>query len=242
MMMDITSSIVVNRNFINKFIEKKIIEKTVFTVQSSKRHLTIIACHLNNHQRIQNIKQNIQSLSFLNNDIIIINSSNLLYNENVKNEIELLHNIKKYIEIPNDKWNDFGKWKYALNNIDYSNYDFITFTNDSFLILKPLLFYYNLAVSKNKEIYGYTSSSEVKYHLQSYLFTIKQDSIYKFKEYLTKKTTQASAKINAIHLELYLLDHFQSYDCFLDIGTFYTNKSKNIFFNNNLYNILYKLH
>jgi len=150
---------------------------------------------------------------------------------------DLQNKVKQYIEIPNNSLIDFGKWNYTLNNIDYSSYEFITFTNDSFLISQPIYFYFNLAVAKDKELFSYTSSSEIKYHFQSYLFTIKNDAIYKFKEYLTR----VPKNINPIHLELYLIDEFQSHDCFLDIGDININSKTNIFFNNNfLYFILFK--
>lgn len=221
----------------NKFLNEILIEKTKNIFEPCKKHLTIIACHLYNKQRIQVLKQNLRFLSFSNNDIIIINSSNLILNNFVKNELQ--NKVKQYIEIPNDKWIDFGKWKYVLNNIDYSDYEYITFTNDSFSISKPIYFYFNLAFEKKKELYAYTSSSEVKYHFQSYLFTVKKDAINKFKKYLTNKITPLSKNINPIHLELHLITEFQTYDCFLDIGKI--NNKKNIFFNNDfLYFILFK--
>jgi len=227
----------------NKFFNETMNEKNKNIFEPCKKHLTIIACHLYNKQRIQVLKQNIRFLSFSNNDIIIINSSNLLLNNVVKNVVknELQNKVKQYIEIPNDKWIDFGKWKYVLNNIDYSNYEYITFTNDSFSISQPIYFYFNLLVERNKELYAYTSSSEVKYHFQSYLFTVKKEAICKLKNYLTTKINPICKNINPILLELHLINAFQTYDCFLDIGNLHINNKKNIFFNNDLfYFILFK--
>jgi len=224
---------------VNNFLNERIMKKKNVLFEPCKKHLTIIACHLYNKQRIQVLKQNLRFLSFSNNDIIIINSTNLILNNAVKNELQ--HKVKQYIEIPNDKWIDFGKWKYVLNNIDYSTYEYITFTNDSFSISQPIYFYFNLAFEKNKELYAYTSSSEVKYHFQSYLFTVKKDAINKFKNYLTTKITPISKNISPIHLEVNLINAFQSYDCFLDIGKLHINNKRNIFFNNDfLYFILFK--
>ena len=218
-----------NISSINKFLKNKIIEKKHFTFEPSKKHLTIIACHLNNYDRVRILKKNIRFLDFPNNDIIIVNSSNLECNKEFISELQ--NKVKQYIEIPNDKWLDFGKWKYVLNNIDYSEYEFITFTNDSFSILNPILFYFNLVVAKNKDLYGYSSSSEVKYHFQSYLFSVKTSAIYKFKQYLAQLHNHNN--VNAVHLEINLIDVFQSRDCFLDIGKLYINDKKNVFFNNN---------
>lgn len=218
----------------NKFVKEKLHEKNNCIINKNncnKKHLTVIACHLHNKQRVQNLYKNLKFLCFPENDIIIVNSSGLSFNNDVKQE--LADKIKQYIEIPNNNWIDFGKWKYVLENIDYSNYDFITFTNDSFSIFHPVQFYFNLASNQNKEIYAYTSSSEVKYHFQSYLFTIQKEAINKFKHYLQTKIIKYSIRINAIHLELHLIDVFQSRDCFLDIGKI--NKQNIFFTNNDLY-------
>ena len=223
---------------INDFIINKINEKKQYMYIPTKKHLTIIACHLNSMERINILKQNIHFLSFCNNDIIIINSSQLPFNEFVQTEFQ--DKIKEYFEIPNDKWLDFGKWKYILNNFDYSVYDFITFTNDSFYIHQPICFFYNLATLKNKELYGYTSSSEIKYHYQSYLFTLKKDAVFKLKDFLDYEMTP---KITVIYLEINLIHLFSTKDCFLDVGNISINHKKNIFFNNSfLYNILLKHH
>ena len=225
---------------INDFLTSKINEKKINMSIPTTKNLTIIACHLTNIQRINTLKKNIYYLSFCNNDIIIINSSQLPFNESIKSEFQNKIKIKEYFEIPNDKWLDFGKWNYILNTVDYSNYDFITFTNDSFSIHHPMGFFYNLVNSKNKELYGYTSSSEIKYHYQSYLFTLKKDAVFKFKDFLNNKKIPT---MTAIYLEITLIDLFSSKDCFLDLGKHYLNLKKNIFFNNLfLYNILFKHH
>ena len=225
----------------NKFLKERIMERKRVVSEPYKKHLTIIACHLNTNQRIKILKQNLYFLSFSNNDIIIINSSNLLTNTDIKNELQ--NRVKTYIEIQNNKWIDFGKWGYILNNVDYSQYEFITFTNDSFSILRPIDFYFKLAVSANKELYGYTSSSEVKYHIQSYLFTLKKSAIDKFKEYLhpLQEKMFFFNNITPIHLELNLINIFTSTGCFLNLGQLPINYNKNVFFNNDsLYSILWK--
>ena len=228
----------IDYNNLSEFLINKINEKKHNTFTPETKHLTIIACHLSNVQKINTLKQNIHFLSFCNNDIIIINSEKLPFNEIVKNDIQ--DKIKEYYEIPNNHWFDFGKWSYVLNNIDYSNYDFVTFTNDSFSIHQPICYFYNLATSKNNELYGYTSSSEINYHYQSYLFTLQKEAILKFKEFLNNKM---KLKATVVYLEINLIHLFSTKDCFLDLGKNPTNLKKNIFFNNIfLYKILFQHH
>jgi len=250
-------------NNINNFLNKRKEEKNKYTFIPPIKHLTIIACHINNMQKLITLQQNIYFLSFCNNDIIVINSSNLLFNETLKSEIlnqdknedknenekekerenKKKNRIIQYLEITNNKWMDFGKWKHVIENIDYSNYDFVTFTNDSFSIHKPICFFYNLATEKNVELFGYTSSSEIKYHYQSYLFTLKKDAVLEFNKYLNKyidNEIKIKNKITPIHLEINLIDVFLNKDCFLDIGNILINRKKNVFFDNPfLYNTLF---
>ena len=216
-------------NHVNNFISKKLQDINIHTqLPNKKKFLTIIACHVDTKEKLLFIKNNINYLMFENNDIIIINTIHLKLNQILQKEIS--DKVFKYIEIENNKWYDFGKWLYVLNHIDYSNYDFITFTNDSFLICKSVLPFFNEAVHNNVELYAYTSSSEVKYHYQSYLFIIKKQSIIKLIGYIQKYINTTSP--NPIFLEIYLLDQFFSKKCFLNIGIMPLNIKKNVFFNN----------
>jgi hypothetical protein len=218
---------------IKNFIYSKLNEKEKYIKNTEIKYLTIIACHLNNENKIKILKSNLNFISQPNNTIIIINTQNL--SEKIKNNFL----DYQYFEIPNNKWADFGKWKYILETINYSEYDFITFTNDSFSIHQPISYFYNLAVENNVELYAYTSSTEVNYHYQSYLFIIRTNSIYKFLSFLNDKMKNINIK-NAVQLELEFMHAFSTRKCFLDIGYFPINIKKNVFFNNNdLYYLLY---
>jgi hypothetical protein len=146
-----------------------------------------------------------------------------------------------YYEIENSNTCDHGKWVYALENTDYSSYNNIIFTNDSYIIhwhIDPFLFN---AAKTDAEIYGYTDSSERgSYHYQSYLFSIKSSSISKF-------ITMYYGAVDKIHTfddlinncEIKMLNFFDSHDCYLKITKIPGHNGSNIFFNNDeLYKIL----
>jgi alpha-N-acetylglucosamine transferase len=78
-----------------------------------------------------------------------------------------------FYKILNDKYIDFGKWKYALTKHynEIMTYDNIIFMNDSFLLTNNIDNYFNNLIKY--DFYGFTSNNEIKYHYQSYLFALK---------------------------------------------------------------------
>lgn len=226
-------------NYISDFIENKTeqTKEALLDIHvACKKYLTIIACHADTTEKIFFLKKNIENVSFSNNDIVVINTAGLRLNAVLQKEIE--EKVFKYIEVKNNGWLDFGKWHHVLNEIDHSGYDFITFTNDSFIICEPMMHFYYQASSQNVELFAYTSSTEVQYHYQSYLFIIQQKAINKFLKYI-----QSYLKIpdpNPVLLEINLYNVFATKQCFLDIGYFPINFKQNIFFNKNgLYSLLF---
>lgn len=219
-----------NQPYIHKYILDKKKEKEKYFYEPTQKFLTIIACHTSDYFRLQIVKKNINHLNFKNNDIMIINTAGLSLNHLLKKECE--KNNFMYFEIENNQWFDFGKWFHVLSHVDYSTYDFIHFTNDSFSIHAPIYHFFNLATKKQVELYAYTSSSEFKYHYQSYLFIVKVDAIQKLMDFLKNKI-KLKKGIDAVCLELNLLHIFDSKDCFLDLGKNGCNVNQNIFFTNN---------
>jgi hypothetical protein len=231
---------------INKIIVHKKNEMKIFDYQPNKKFLTIIACHLNTEFRLNILIKNIEYLSFLNNDIIIINSCHLPFNTEVKDKINIINEKNrtsyKYIEINNNKWIDSGKWFHVLTemNLQLDLYDFITFTNDSFEIYSPIYYFFNLASYHNVDLFAYTSSSEITYHYQTYLFIIKSSGIPMFIDFI-KNFMEKNSNSNGYEIEISIINLFSNKKCFLDIGVFVNNYKKNIFFHNRfLYSVLFK--
>jgi hypothetical protein len=195
--------------------------------------LTIMACHSNSEDKYNAVINNFDYLKFPNNDIIIINSSNESYSEKLKNDIK--DKCKAYFEVPNDIYMDFGKWNYVCSNYDTSSYDFVVFTNDSFFITSSIYPFYNMMIEKNTNFYGMSSSTEKKYHYQSYLFGIKNFAVQGLKNLFNSKKKLINGYESLIdNLELNLADQFIHKDCYLKVEDTPTNSGVNIFFHNDL--------
>jgi hypothetical protein len=86
---------------------------------------------------------------------------------------KLYNNIKKKYpriiikEIPNDKYYCYSKWKYFLDNINYSKYNNIILANDSFLITRSLNDYKKL-ITPNVELVTLLDSNETKIPLSRF--------------------------------------------------------------------------
>ena len=225
---------------VKKYIDDKIIEKNNNMYnpdKNNKKILVVIAAHNNTELKLNTIKKTINFFNFKCIDIMVANTKSLKLNSN-------LHNFCKkknvfYYEIENIPTFDFGKWIYLLSKKDLSSFDFIFFTNDSFIIEKPITHFINLTVKNNLELYGYNDSSQICYHYQSYLFAIKSDVIYKFIDMFNSKKDLIKNQNDLIeHFELQMKNYFSSFDCFLNIANISFQKYINIFFENDY---LYKM-
>lgn len=207
---------------------------------NNRKYLTIIACHSNSKLKYDNLINNINFLSFECNDIVVINSNNLENNKNIR---DFCADKKiNYIEIDNEPTYDFGKWVYVLKNTDISKYDFIVFTNDSFIIHNQIHHFYNLISKITVELYGYNDSTENGYHYQSYLFSLSKNAIDKFIHMFDSKKNIIKNQDDVINeYELQMINFFNSNDCFLKIGCEFYHKTLNIFFTNDyFYHFLFK--
>jgi hypothetical protein len=218
------------------FIESLIKDMKKFNSPPGSTHpntkmLTIMACHTNSSLKLKTILNNIRYFRFINNDIIIINSSNTPYSK----ELETACNARrlKYIEIQNNSHLDIGKWMHVLKTTSIESYNFVVFTNDSYFINNPICHFYNKMVTRNVELYGYNDSTQETPHYQSYLFGIKREAVHKFIAHYESHKNLLTDYLSVVsNIELKLMNIFQKKDCFLKIGNFYYHKNKNIFFNN----------
>ena len=190
-----------------------------------------MACHTGTINKLNTIRNNLKYFKFINNQIIIINSSNTPYSK----ELETLcrENGLQYIEIPNNTHLDAGKWVHVLKTINIQPYNFVVFTNDSFFINNPICHFYNKMVVRNVDLFGYNDSTQITHHYQSYLFGIKREAVHKFiSHYESHRNLLTDYMAVVFNIELKLMHIFQSNDCFLKIGKIMNHKGKNIFFNN----------
>ena len=230
-------------NFYNNvgYLKDKYFEKQTNTYELSSnnniKYLVLMACHCSTEYKLLVIKQNIKYFINKSIDILIINSAGLPYNNILEQVCSEIPSIC-YKEINNDKYADFGKWIIGLRSTEYLKYNFIIFTNDSFIITSPIDHYLNLIYKNNVELYGYNDSTQRRYHYQSYLFTVKREAINNFTSNYYKYVNKIKTFEDVItYYEINMTDWFNTKNCFLKIGNLPYNLNKNIFFTNI---ILYK--
>lgn len=200
---------------VNEFIDKKI--------------LILVACHTNSEIKFKTLLSNLKYFKKTPNiDIVVVNSTNTPYSDVLKN---YLQGNSAYFEIENTPTYDFGKWIYALENIDYASYNNVIFTNDSYIIHGNIDRFLFKAATTNVELYGYNDSTQNNYHYQSYLFSINSSAIHKFISMYNLGVSNIRSQQDVINLyELQMLNYFNSYDCYLKIGNVSFHRGQNIFF------------
>jgi hypothetical protein len=217
---------------VDKYIVRKnneILNNSYNPDLNNKKLLVLIATHVNSDLKLNTIKKTIEFLNFNCVNITVANTKSLELN-NLFSDFCKKNNVS-YNEVENDSTYDFGKWAYLLSKIDYSLYDFIFFTNDSFIIEKPITHFINLTIKKNVELYGYNDSTQRNYHYQSYLFSIRSNAIYKFIQMFNSKKHLINDQEDVVtNYELKMIDNFFTHDCFLKIGYISFHKGLNIFF------------
>ena len=209
--------------------------------KNSHHILVVFATHTSTPRKLKTAKQTISYLKQIHNiNIHVINSKNLPFNDHLVSFYNE-QNVN-YTETENDGFYDFGKWIKILNEINYSQYKFIMFVNDSIIITNKINHFVAMATKEKKELYGYNSSSQLTYHYQSYLFIIKEEAIEKFIYFFNASKHLIHSFDDVIaNYELKMAQYFTSKSCFLDIANLNGNENCNIFFTNDkLYSELYK--
>ena len=199
-----------------------------------KNILAIFANHTSSKNKYNISLNNISIINKFVDDIIVVDSIEAEYSNKLKNDIKNIISIKDYIIINNDKYFDFGKWIYVLENFDYSMYNYIVFINDSIIItslsIKNYFIYLNNLNDVN--LYGYNDSSQIKYHYQSYFFSISVNIVNNFISFFHLKkdnTTDLESLIYNIELNICEIDI--KHNCFLKISDEW-NLSKNLYWEN----------
>jgi hypothetical protein len=186
--------------------------------------LGIFANHTNNIIKYNTCLNNISFLIKYLTNIVIVDSDNEKYSKKLYNDIKDNNKIINYFLIKNDM--DYTKWIYALDNINYQDYDYIIFINDSIIITESLEeYFYSLNnISNNINLYGFSDSIKHSYHYESYLFSINKNIINNFINFFnTKKNLVYDYESYFYNIELNIYhfldnDNNNNYkDCFLKI-------------------------
>ena len=207
---------------------------------NNKKVLLLVAAHINCDLKKESIKSILKYFHYECIDIVIANSTNL---EMQEMQEYYASNNARYYEIENQPTLDFGKWFFLLNAVNYTMYDDVIFINDSIILKNKLNHFINLIINNDFELYGYNNSTEINYHYQSYLFSIKPMHIYKFMNMFLANKDKINTQDDVINeYELKMPNYFKTHSCFLKTGNLSINKEKNIHFkNDDLFNELYNL-
>jgi len=220
------------KNYMNFKIQQK--KRNSYSPdQNGKKYLIIMACHCNSQIRFNTIKKNLHYFAFENCHKIVINSENTSFTDQLK-EITSRHNNTNYYEIPNNNYIDFGKWVHVLSHlVNYNEYDYIVLTNDSYKIHSSINHYLNLAAKHNVHLFGYNDSTQVRYHYQSYLFTLRKDAVTTFINRVTAPGISINGHYDVVlNYELKMTDWYPTHKSFLKIGNCGLDIGHNIFFTN----------
>jgi hypothetical protein len=184
----------------------------------NKKTLVIIACHLNEKFKFDILKNNLTHFNKSYIDIIILCSKE---DEN-KYDFNLIEfPIIETCFIENNKLADFGKWYYYLQNNNLKKYENVIFTNDSIIITNNIDHFLDNALHKNVELYGFNDSLQIKYHYQSFLFSIKVSKLNIFIELIEKYKNQINNYTDLIdYYEFGLTTMNVSKDCYFKISPF----------------------
>lgn len=209
----------------------------------NKKVLTMIACHTDTLTKVKTIINNIIKLSFSNNKIVVVNSSDTIYGGHLKNLMNRLFPAIELFEIPNTSSLDIGKCVFYLDNHYRNTHDYLVFTNDSYYLTAPVYHFYKLMVRSRTQLYGYNDSSQTdKYHYQSYLYGVRSDAVHILVNHYRAMLPLLTGYMEVVyHIELKLCDIFSSKDCVLKIAHLPGHQGRNVFFDNdNLYTLLHK--
>ena len=195
--------------------------------------LTLMACHTNSIDKMKAAISTLRYVRFKTNKLVVINSSDSALHDVMERWLKKNMPHVEYYSIPNATTLDAGKWHYYLTTHYKPQYDWVVFTNDSFITTHSLYHYYNLMARSAVELYGYNDSSQITYHYQSYLFGMQKTSVHKFISHFEKVKPVLRGYMDVVkNIELMLTHIVARHDCFLHIASLPGHVGQNIFLTN----------
>ena len=194
--------------------------------------LTMMACHTSSIEKLKAAITTLRQMRFATNTLVVINSSDACLHDVLERWVKTNMPDVQYYSVPNASTLDSGKWYYYLTTHYKPQYNWVVFTNDSFITTGSVNHYFNMMSRSNVELYGYNDSTMETYHYQSYLFGICRDSIHKFVSHFEKVQSRLVTYMDVVRgIELMLTRIVKKHDCFLHIARIPDNVEKNVFFN-----------
>lgn len=139
------------------------------------------------------------------------------------------NNILKYTQtndiIKDDSFDiNYNKIKDVLDNLNYNNFQYITFISDNYIYTNSLQEYFEYVNKHNLEFYSYTDSTENIYHYQLYIISINNKSMIKFINFINNNE-------NLLNID----EIFNMKMPYLKVAYIPNNIEKNIFYNEEIY-------
>jgi hypothetical protein len=121
-------------------------------------------------------------------DYVYVCDTNDKYSLELKNKLSKLNNIKCY-EL-NSNFNFFNKINYLLSNININDKNIcVTIITDDYIYLNKLDKYFTYIKETNYDVISFTDSTEIFYHLQFSILSLKYNVLNSFKELISKYNT-----------------------------------------------------
>jgi hypothetical protein len=205
--------------------------------------LLLLSSHTNHLFKYRVLKHNLERLvdhglnHGLNQDLgvdtdIVVLASKCSIGENVMGVKGLCREFGvQLVEMENDGWLDFGKWKRFLDSqllkkIKKNKYDRVVLMNDSIILTGSLTPFFQFLMDPeigNTELVGYCNSHQLRPHYPSFLFSLSLKAVPTFLDFVSSVQETHRLKpgmVTVIHeLETKMVTHgkFESTTCFVDL-------------------------
>lgn len=212
-------------NIINESAYEKILSliynKKIYLLDKPKKQniLGIFACHSNMMVKTQTTLNNLEKLIHNFDKIIIVDSKDSQYCLLLKNLVEAKYKdkLQAYILANNGKCLDFEKWLGAIKITNLDDFDYVTFINDSVVLTDKIDTYFSFLDGK-KELFGMNNSWEIRYHYQSFFFSVHTKKMDMFVVFCLDKFKNVECQYDLIcQVELKFIDLFDNKDCYIKI-------------------------
>uniref|UniRef100_A0A6C0HRJ1 Uncharacterized protein n=1 Tax=viral metagenome TaxID=1070528 RepID=A0A6C0HRJ1_9ZZZZ len=184
-----TIALVNSSEFINLNIEEKI--KNIYSGKN------IIFNDILTHELCSIYRKKYRDLSRYNDENLRKHWVKYGINEG-RNFLVPVYNI--YFDYkPNDEFISHGKWLYFLNKINYSKYQNVILTNDSFIITRSLINLKMLVDSKT-EIVSLLDSNQTQYHYPDFLRIYNFVGVNKIIKYYQENKSKITDFLSVINI------------------------------------------
>ena len=177
---------------------------------------------------------NIQTLSNNFNEIYICDETNK-YSEQLQKKTKNIRNLIKFENV--DQFNNFQKMDILFKTIKDENINSITIILDDYIYLNNLNSYFEFVNKCSYDLISFTDSTELFYHLQINLFTIKKEQINTVKKIINDYSIKNKNDYAMMYLEFLkeLVNQIKNKTAFCKTAYIESVEKKNIYLSNTEY-------